>query len=382
MRDKTAKKKHTIRNIILIVLIVFIVSAIGIIVFLKQLFSADFPELTGTPEIGEWYKISPEGTISSDGSEWHGLIKLGTENKIMVYFHGGGVSLNEEMSKNTPEWFYIPNASAQDFYAKGGIFSDDEKNPFRDWTFVIVSYSTGDFHTGQGQVQYVDEEGNERTVYHNGYNNYSAFMDEVKQYTGEPDTLVVAGSSAGGFATALLSDDVISRFPSANNITVCVDSSLLYYDGWRETSETIWESPEEISQKLVSDNIVLDSLLDLAEKRGSSTKILFACSVRDKDLQRYQSYIDNGVMEESRENSLKFQSGLRKMVSDMQEGLYNPGFYVFEIGVNNKTTSTQHMIMIYNVFDPLNGDISVAQWLMDAVNGNIRSYGLELLGKE
>lgn len=381
MKSKTAKK-HTIRNIILIVLAILAALVIGIIIYLKQILNPNFPELSGAPEVGKWYKISPDGTLSSDGSEWHGLMKLGTENKVMVYFHGGGVSLNEEMSKNTPEWFYIPTASAQDFYAKGGIFSNDEENPFKDWTFVIVSYSTGDFHTGQGQIQYVDDDGNEKTVYHNGYNNYSAFLDEIIQYLGEPDTLVVAGSSAGGFATALLSDDVISRFPSASNITVCVDSSLLYYDGWKETSETIWKSPTEISQKLVSDNIVLDSLLDLAAKRGSDIKILFACSVRDKDLQRYQSYIDNGNMEESKENSLKFQNGLKKMVFDMQSNLYNPGFYIFETGINNKTTSTQHMIMIYNVFDPLNGNKSVAQWLMDAVNGDIRSYGLDLLDNE
>lgn len=141
MKDK-AKGKHIVRNIALVILAIFIAIAVGIVVVLKLVLNPDFPELTGTPEIGKWYKISPEGTISADGSEWHGLMKLGTENKVMVYFHGGGVSLNEEMSKNTPDWFYIPNASAQDFYVKGGIFSDDEKNPFRGWTFVVVSYST------------------------------------------------------------------------------------------------------------------------------------------------------------------------------------------------------------------------------------------------
>ena len=68
-------------------------------------------------------------------------------------------------------------------------------------------------------------------MYHNGYNNYSAFMDTVKPYVGQPDTLLVTGFSAGGFATSLLADDVIDRFPSAKNTTVCVDSSLLLYDG-------------------------------------------------------------------------------------------------------------------------------------------------------
>jgi hypothetical protein len=37
------------------------------------------------------------------------------------------------------------------------------------------------------------------------------------------------------------------------------------------------------------------------------------------------------------------------------------------------------MVLPGNVFDKLSGDKSVADWLMDAVNGKIDTYGLELL---
>ena len=108
-------------------------------------------------------------------------------------------------------------------------------------------------------------------------------MKKVQEYVDfdKVDTLLVTGFSAGGFATSLLSDDVINYFPNANNITVAVDSSLLLYDDWHKSATELWKSPQEISDRLTENNIVLDSLVALHNKRGNTVKILFDCSVRD-----------------------------------------------------------------------------------------------------
>ena len=82
-------------------------------------------------------------------------------------------------------------------------------------------------------------------------------------------------------------------------------------------------------------------------------------------------------MGKSKEYSDKFQRGLGKMVADMQERLDNPGIYIFECGLSKETTSTQHQILPGNVFDRLSGGISTADWLMDAVNGDIGIYSKE-----
>ena len=269
----------------------------------------------------------------------------------------------------------------QDVFAGMGITTTDEQNPFKDWTFLAIDYSTGDFHTGQNELTLTNEDGETKTVYHYGYVNYTGFMKEVMPYIGTPEALVISGSSAGGFATSLLSDDIITNyFPDTENITACVDSSLLYYDGWRETAENIWNAPEEICNKLVSDNLVLDSLIDL-QRKHPDVKILFTCSNRDDALQSYQAYIDDGKMGTSKEYSDRFQQGLKKMVEDMQETLHNPGIYIFEYGLKEDTTGTQHQILPGNVFDRLSGGISAADWLMDAVNGDVNTYGLEFLDK-
>ena len=374
------KKKRVVRTILIVLLVVLVVLGIGVRIILDKL-NTDHPVLPSNPEIGQWYKVSPEGAKSSNGTEWHGLYRKGTENKVFIFFYGGGVSFNEETSWNEPDRFYTPDMTLQDVFAGMGITTAEEQNPFKDWTFLAIEYSTGDFHTGQNELSLTNEDGETKTVYHYGYVNYTGFMKEVMPYIGTPEALVISGSSAGGFATSLLSDDIITNyFPDTENITACVDSSLLYYDGWSKTAENIWNAPEEIRNKLVSDNLVLDSLIDL-QRKHPDVKILFTCSNRDDALQSYQAYIDDGKMGTSKEYSDRFQQGLKKMVEDMQETLHNPGIYIFEYGLKEDTTGTQHQILPGNVFDRLSGGISAADWLMDAVNGDINTYGLEFLDK-
>ena len=369
------KKRHgKVKKVLLIFACVIVIFGVGTFVLLKNTFLKSFPKLTGEPEIGKWYEVTVEGTQSSDGSEWHGIFKKGTENKVVVYFFGGGVSITPETSEGGNK-FYATNMTGQDFVAQGGIGSNAENNPFKDWSFLVIPYATGDFHSGTGVY-----DGN-KTVYHTGYSNYAAFVEQIKPYVGEPDTLLVTGFSAGGFGTSLLADDVIDRFLGAKNTTVCVDSSLLLYDGWHETAVNLWQSPKEISERLKTDNLVLDSLTALHEKRGDSVKILFDCSYRDDTLQQYQSYIRTGTMTKDKENGDLFQKDLAEMVNSLQDNIPGIGIYIWNHAEDAETHNTQHTIISSNVFDKLEDGVSVADWIYAAVNGDVQSHGLALLEK-
>ena len=383
--SKNTKKRHPIRNTLLILLaLVVLVIVVAVIRIRKAVESLDvqYPELTGNPAVGEWYTVTPADAKSSDGSPWHGLFRLGSENKVVIYFFGGGVSLNEQTSEQTAakgDWFFVPNTALQDFVALGGISAAVEENPFRNWSFLVLPYGTGDFHTGTGVYQFTDQNGNDHTVYHNGYVNYVAFVEEAKKYIDAPEAILVTGFSAGGFATALLTDDVMDRFPQTENVTACVDSALLLYDGWHHASADLWQSPEVISSRLVTDNIVLDSLRALHEKRGDRVKILFTCSTRDSALQEYQSYIRGGAMMQSRENSARFQQDLAQMTRDLQKYIPQIGLYIWEYGISAETDSTQHTIISSNVYDRLEDDVRVIDWIYDATCGEISSHGLSHL---
>lgn len=375
--EQQAKKRKKWWIIPLVIISIIAILGVGVFALLKKTVLMSFEELKGEPEIGTYYDISPEGALTSTGKKWHGIFKKGKENKTVVYFFGGGVSITEETSKRGKE-FYAVDMTAQDFVAKGGIGSDDNKNPFKDWNFIIVPYATGDFHIGTAEFKYM-ENGKEKTIYHQGYKNYSLLMESVNKYVKESDSLLVTGFSAGGFATSLLADDVINYFPKAINITACVDSSLLLYDGWKESATKLWKSPKEISDRLMTNNIVLDSLTALYKKRGTQVKILFDCSYRDDTLQQYQAFINYGKMEKNKANGDLFQKDLKNMVNGLQTNIPHVGIYIWNYKADSSTKNTQHTIISSDFLVKLEDEKSIADWMIDAFNGEVKTYGLHLL---
>lgn len=141
----------------------------------------------------------------------------------------------------------------------------------------------------------------------------------------------------------------------------------------------LWKSPTQISDRLTTNNLVLDSLTALHEKRGESVKILFDCSYRDDTLMQYQSYIDSGKMDKTKELGDNFQRNLKEMVKGLLSNIPNVGIYIWNYGEDEDTHNTQHTIISTNVFDKLGNNRSVGEWIFDAVNGDVRTYGLELL---
>ena len=137
--------KKAVKTVGIILIAAVIIAAIAVGAILSRTVFVRHPELKVEPETGKWYRITPDGTKSSDGSEWHGLIRVGTENKVAVYFFSGGVSINGYTSEHGKE-FFATTAQVQDFVASGGIGSTSEENPFRDWTFLVLPYASGDFH--------------------------------------------------------------------------------------------------------------------------------------------------------------------------------------------------------------------------------------------
>lgn len=352
-------------------------------------FILTYPEIKSNPTIGKWYRVSSQEMKDSEGGSYHALFKKGSENNVMVYFAGGGVSLNEETARDDT---YNTRLVKPDYLANvtmnmGGLASDVEGSPFENWTFILFPYATGDFHSGTGEFKYIDTDGKEKILYHNGYTNYSEAMRIIMGKAGidNPDKVVVTGYSAGGFATALLADDVFTNyFPNAKSKNVLVDASLLLYDDWRKTATDVWVTPKEISDKLVSDNLTLDCLRSLREKYGDDIHLLFDCSTRDGDLAKVQNYITNGIMDVDEEQGDIFQQILKDTIPQFQE--IGVSMFIFD-GVgwyDDPRNLTAHTIIatpaVWLPFEEQGQ--SVAGWLSDAIDGNLKDYGTELVNKE
>ena len=351
-----------------------------------------YPEIKENPTIGKWYRVSDKAMKDSEGNSYHALFRKGSENKVMVYFAGGGVSVDEisarEDTYNTKEVWpdYLANVTMN----MGGIASDVDGSPFKDWTLILFPYATGDFHSGTGEFHYVDTDGKEKILYHNGYNNYTLAMKEIMEKAGieDADTVLVTGYSAGGFATALLSDDIYTNyFPDAHNKNVLVDAALIEYDNWKYTAENVWATPKEISDKITTDNLTLDCLWSLREKYGDEIHLMFDCSTRDGDLAKVQHSLQNGLsmqndVDESQGD--EFQETLKNNIPLFKEA--GVSLFIFD-GVawyDDPRNLTAHTIIstpaVWLPFEEQGQ--SVCGWLYDCINGNLKDYGIDLVNKQ
>lgn len=371
-------------KVIGIILLVILMIVLCIYFFVLQ-----YPEIKENPKINKWYRVFDKEMKDSEGNSYHALFKKGSENNVLVYFAGGGVSVNEETARddtyNTklvkPD--YLTNVTMN----MGGLASDIEGSPFKNWTIILFPYATGDFHAGAGEFKYTDKDGKEKILYHNGYNNYTLAMKEIleKADIGNPDKVVVTGYSAGGFATALLSDDIYTNyFPNAKSKNVLVDAALLLNDDWHSIATNVWQTPKSISDKLTTNNLTLDCLKALNEKYGDDIHILFDSSTRDGDLAKVQNYFDNGKMEVDENIADKYQQILKETIPEFQKAGVNLFIWDGISWYDDTRNLTAHTIIstpaVWLPFEEQKK--SIAEWLNDAVNGKLTDYGVDLINKE
>lgn len=371
-------------KVIGVIFLVFLMIILFVYFFILQ-----YPNLKKNPTIGKWYRVTNNEMKTSEGGKYRAFFKKGSENKVMVYFAGGGVSINEETAKddtyNTKEIFIDMLANIT--MNMGGLASDVEGSPFENWSIILFPYATGDFHAGTGEFRYTDKDGKEKILYHNGYVNYTQTMQKLMELAdiSEPEAVVVTGYSAGGFATALLSDDIFTNyFPNAESKNVLVDAALLLHDDWHTIAESVWETPKEISDKLISNNLTLDCLTALYKKYGDDIHLLFDCSTRDGDLAKVQNYFDTGVMDVTEKEADIYQQILKDTIPQFKE--IEVSLFIWD-GVawyNDKRNMTAHTIIATpGVWLPFEEQKqSVSGWLVDAINNELKDYGLDLVDKQ
>lgn len=163
-----------------------------------------------------WFFADDEGLQCRDGSETGMMIRLNPASpKLLIYLMGGGACFNGPTCDANPD-FFGPEA-AQDWADAGGnsgVFNmNNNDNPFRDWSVVVIPYCTGDLHAGFDGDKDVD--GGPKGQVMVGYNNLSIALLEIDQYFGGSglDEIFVTGSSAGGFGVMLGFEQVAGFFP-------------------------------------------------------------------------------------------------------------------------------------------------------------------------
>ncbi len=345
-----------------------------------------FPYLDGTPEAGKWYRLPLKDCFAADGEPSYADFQLGTEDRLLIFFCGGGVSWNAHTAarpvsvyqKNALEGFYMIHVDLfTDLTVRKGIFEDSPRNPFRNWSKLMLVYNTGDFHIGDGDFPYTALDGSQRICRHRGYHNYREAMRIVSHLLPDPQALLVAGCSGGGFGAALLCDDVMSIYPSCENVTCLVDSGFSLMDGWSDIARNVWHAPKEIVARINSDNITLDALRALHQDHKGKVKILFCCSIRDSALSRMENYIRDGQLDFSSEGGDRFEADLKAMCHKLSADIPSAGLYIFDLPDKSQkanTLTTHCMIGESTLYEYSIDNVNCVSWISEAVNGCVKNY--------
>ncbi len=352
-----------------------------------------FPKLTGSPETKKWYRIYADDCIAANGDPIYADFQLGTENKLLIFFQGGGVSWNEYTAarpsslyqKNIEDTYYMIQVDLfSDLSLKNGIFVDDMKNPFNNWSKLVIPYCTGDFHCGSGDFPYIAQDGSKRFCHHHGYINFSKVMESVTKMILSPSSLFVSGCSGGGFGAALMSDTIIKHYPNCEDVTCLVDSGFFPMDGWHEIARDVWHAPKEILNRIHTDNITMDALQALYNEHNGKVRILLSSSNKDSGLARMINMVKNGSFSFSEESGTQLKEWLKIMMEEVQKTIPNVGIYLFDIpdpGKKQKSMNlTRHCIIgEKDMYEHETEDVTCAEWINNALNGKIERIGLNLL---
>ena len=160
--------------------------------------------------------------ICSHGTPYAYWARRGTNNKLLVYYQGGGAC-----------WNYITCAlslhdddvnPAQDDPAlttTGFADFSNPANPFKDWNVVFVSYCTGDIHFGDSFQNYQQASSPDVPIHHRGWINAQVVEKWAREHFVAPDELFITGSSAGAYGAIFNSSYLMSRtWPAARSFVL------------------------------------------------------------------------------------------------------------------------------------------------------------------
>ncbi len=351
------------------------------------------PVLTGEPIPRVWYRVPVKEGLSGDGSEYHIYIKKGSAKQLCIYFSGGGMAWNEytaarpsncaRIAAGLPNYYWnnLRPATEVRNIRLGLMETGNPKNPFDNWSFLEIPYATGDFHIGGRDFTYMGENGQPQVLHFHGFRNFIKGMDTGAPLFPDPETILIAGDSAGAFAVPALTDCILKKYyPGCGDVTVLSDSAQLVSKNWQRLIRDIWGADEMFWRPVRGRNLTVEWYRELYGKYGDRLKYLYAGSVRDYLLSWYNNEIVNAGPKPGLRLQRIYFKKMREMMRELKSISPFFGLFVYDWRNPFSPYGTVHTALRHPRFYlSSHGGPSMAAWLYDAVNGNISDGGIKLL---
>jgi hypothetical protein len=172
-----------------------------------------------------WHTVTPGGDSGcATGTPFQFHIRPGKTDKVVFFLNGGGACWNAELcALDIDPVTYRPYSTddGNDPRMQQGIFDlEHTENPVADWTIVYVPYCTGDVHLGGFDRSYSTKSGKEILIQHRGKQNVATAYEWLFGKLGNPETVLVCGSSAGAIAAPYYAMLLAEKYPKADVIAL------------------------------------------------------------------------------------------------------------------------------------------------------------------
>jgi hypothetical protein len=192
--------------------------------------------IMGAPGHDVAYEGDVLGPRCQDSSQYSFFAKRGTENKLLMYYEGGGacwetLTCGAEFCKQDVTLDdYTDLATPGSGFGPGFADLSDPRNPFADWNIVYVPYCSCDVHWGDAAVDYPEMvlipgtlEFPEKHVEHRGYDNAKLAEKWVREHFLNPSDIFVTGSSAGAYGATMHAIPLSENY-SASSVNMLGDA--------------------------------------------------------------------------------------------------------------------------------------------------------------
>ncbi len=314
-----------------------------------------------------WNQIRPGGETScSDGSEYSFFVRPGAPDKLMVYFEGGGACWFRKNCDTTLQPTYKVNLAGQNLDNARGIFDFSRKdNPFANYTIVYAPYCSGDVHLGRTDRSYPPEPGQtgDLIIRHRGFNNTDAVLDWTYGNVTSPQTVFVAGSSAGSIPSPFYAYRIGGHYKDARVVQLGDGSG-----GYRRRDGAVlphaeWGTVEQLQKSRAYANI--------DDRSFNYEELYIRAAIARPDIQfaAYDAAEDNTQKQFLALSGTKDVS-LLELISANQADIRAaaPGFRSYIAGGESHTVLMRPEFYTFRV-----GEVTIRDWVANLAEGKLVS---------
>lgn len=206
--------------------------------------------LPALADLSDGWNVIETGGFCSAGTPYQFYVhESDTSDNLLIFFNGGGACwFGQACDLASEPNIHFPFADMDENNPGlgSGIFElDNEANPLAEYDMVFVPYCTGDVHVGGGErdYTYTNADGDEvtATIYHNGYENSSTVLNWTYENFASPESVFVAGSSAGAIGSSFYSGLIAENYADVP-VTLLADAAGGYGSPNLATVFNAWDT--------------------------------------------------------------------------------------------------------------------------------------------